>query len=75
MCWPLLRTWLPCVFLSYPGQELGASLERIEGRLNGLRESNPMMGLRGCRLGIVHPEITETQVGRGAGGGGGEVTK
>ncbi|KXZ56144.1 hypothetical protein GPECTOR_1g122 [Gonium pectorale] len=42
-------------------EELGASLERVEGRLNGLREVNPMMGLRGCRLGIVHPEITEMQ--------------
>ena len=31
-----------------------------------------MMGLRGCRLGIVHPEITEMQVGGGGGGHGGE---
>eukprot|EP00198_Chlamydomonas_reinhardtii_P013235 XP_001702572.1 pyruvate phosphate dikinase [Chlamydomonas reinhardtii] len=41
--------------------ELGASVERVEARLNGLREVNPMMGLRGCRLGIVHPEITDMQ--------------
>ena len=26
-------------------------------------QANPMMGLRGCRLGVVHPEITEMQVG------------
>ena len=30
-------------------------------RLEALHEANPMMGLRGCRLGIVHPEITEMQ--------------
>jgi signal transduction protein with GAF and PtsI domain len=30
-------------------------------RLEGLHESNPMMGLRGCRLGTVHPEITTMQ--------------
>ena len=30
--------------------------------LNALHEANPMMGLRGCRLGIVHPEITKMQV-------------
>ncbi|GFR41424.1 hypothetical protein Agub_g2110 [Astrephomene gubernaculifera] len=41
--------------------ELDAPLERVEARLNGLREVNPMMGLRGCRLGVVHPEITEMQ--------------
>ncbi|GLC39948.1 Pyruvate, phosphate dikinase 2 [Pleodorina starrii] len=41
--------------------ELHTSVERVEARLNGLREVNPMMGLRGCRLGIVHPEITEMQ--------------
>ncbi|KAG2446243.1 hypothetical protein HXX76_000835 [Chlamydomonas incerta] len=41
--------------------ELSATVERVEARLNGLREVNPMMGLRGCRLGIVHPEITDMQ--------------
>ncbi|EFJ43008.1 pyruvate phosphate dikinase [Volvox carteri f. nagariensis] len=41
--------------------ELHTTVERVEARLNGLREVNPMMGLRGCRLGIVHPEITEMQ--------------
>jgi len=29
--------------------------------VDGLRESNPMLGHRGCRLGIVYPEITEMQ--------------
>ena len=30
--------------------------------IDGLRETNPMLGHRGCRLGIVYPEITEMQV-------------
>jgi len=38
-------------------KELHALLERVEE----LHEMNPMLGLRGCRLGIVYPEITETQ--------------
>ncbi len=38
------------------------SAERVLARIRRLRESNPMLGLRGCRLGIVHPEIYETQV-------------
>ncbi len=33
-------------------------LQRI---VEGLRESNPMLGHRGCRLGITYPEITEMQ--------------
>lgn len=47
-----------CVQLS---TELGVSKETVEARLAGMKEANPMMGLRGCRLGIVHPGITEIQ--------------
>jgi len=36
-----------------------AKLRRI---IDGLTEVNPMLGLRGCRLGIMYPEITEMQV-------------
>ena len=36
--------------------------ERLLARVNELHEFNPMMGLRGCRLGIVYPEITAMQV-------------
>ncbi|KAF6253488.1 pyruvate phosphate dikinase [Scenedesmus sp. NREL 46B-D3] len=43
-------------------QELSTDAETVTRRLEGLRECNPMMGLRGCRLGTVHPEITEMQV-------------
>jgi pyruvate,orthophosphate dikinase len=35
--------------------------ERLLRRVNELHEFNPMMGLRGCRLGIVFPEITAMQ--------------
>jgi pyruvate,orthophosphate dikinase len=41
---------------------LGQSLEAIEQRLQVLHESNPMLGHRGCRLGISYPEIYEMQV-------------
>jgi pyruvate,orthophosphate dikinase len=33
----------------------------ISERVKGLHEFNPMLGFRGCRLGIVYPEITEMQ--------------
>jgi pyruvate,orthophosphate dikinase len=42
-------------------KELGSDTETITRRLEGLHECNPMMGLRGCRLGTVHPEITAMQ--------------
>ncbi len=43
-------------------QELGISLEKLDGRIQKLHELNPMLGLRGCRLGITYPEITKMQV-------------
>jgi pyruvate,orthophosphate dikinase len=42
-------------------EELKAA-ESLLKRVEDLRESNPMMGLRGCRLGITHPDINEMQV-------------
>lgn len=42
-------------------KERGMSYEEIHRRIEALHEVNPMMGLRGVRLGIVYPEITETQ--------------
>lgn len=41
---------------------LNISLDELEKRASNLRESNPMMGHRGVRLGITYPEITEMQV-------------
>jgi pyruvate,orthophosphate dikinase len=42
-------------------KEMGVSLEKITERVKSLHEFNPMLGFRGCRLGIVFPEITEMQ--------------
>jgi pyruvate,orthophosphate dikinase len=39
----------------------GRPVERIRERIHELDESNPMLGHRGCRLGISYPEITEMQ--------------
>ncbi len=41
--------------------KLGVSVERISRRVHELHEFNPMLGHRGCRLGIVYPEISEMQ--------------
>jgi pyruvate,orthophosphate dikinase len=38
-----------------------AELEQMLDRLTALEETNPMLGTRGCRLGIIHPEIYEMQ--------------
>ncbi|MCL2436279.1 MAG: pyruvate, phosphate dikinase, partial [Lentimicrobiaceae bacterium] len=41
--------------------EMEMPFEEIKQRIDALHEMNPMMGLRGVRLGIVYPEVTETQ--------------
>jgi len=41
--------------------QMGISYEKVHQRVQGLHESNPMLGFRGCRLGIIYPEITEMQ--------------
>jgi len=42
-------------------KKLGISKEKVIARVHALHEFNPMLGHRGCRLGIAYPEITETQ--------------
>ncbi|MBO5838196.1 MAG: pyruvate, phosphate dikinase [Bacteroidales bacterium] len=42
-------------------EELGIKVSELKERIEGLKEVNPMMGLRGVRLGIIYPEISETQ--------------
>ncbi len=42
--------------------ELKVPAEKVRERVRQLHEANPMLGHRGCRLGITHPEIYETQV-------------
>jgi pyruvate, orthophosphate dikinase len=55
-------------FLPHGGEEssllaasLGLSRQELQRVVSALRETNPMLGHRGCRLGIVFPEITEMQ--------------
>jgi pyruvate,orthophosphate dikinase len=40
---------------------MGVPVEKIKQRVKELHEFNPMLGFRGCRLGIVYPEISEMQ--------------
>jgi pyruvate,orthophosphate dikinase len=55
-------------FLPHGGEEskllartLGLPRDELSRIIEGLRETNPMLGHRGCRLGITYPEITEMQ--------------
>ena len=41
--------------------ELGISESKLKAKIESLHEFNPMLGFRGCSLGIVYPEITEMQ--------------
>jgi pyruvate,orthophosphate dikinase len=51
---PPLHEFLP--------EEENARDERMRARIRALREANPMLGTRGCRLGLMFPEIYEMQV-------------
>lgn len=42
-------------------KQLGVSSEKIEQQIKDLHEQNPMLGFRGCRLGIVYPEVIAMQ--------------
>jgi pyruvate,orthophosphate dikinase len=42
-------------------KEMGISVEKVKAKVDSLHECNPMLGHRGCRLGITYPEITEMQ--------------
>jgi pyruvate,orthophosphate dikinase len=41
--------------------DMGISYEKVRERVDSLHEFNPMLGFRGCRLGVIYPEITEMQ--------------
>ena len=43
-------------------RKMGMTLKEIKDRVNSLHETNPMLGLRGCRLGIIYPDIYRMQV-------------
>lgn len=61
---PPLHEFLPRegAELSALAGELGVEPETLSHTVDVLREANPMLGHRGCRLGITYPEITEMQV-------------
>ncbi len=42
-------------------QDMGVSIEALKAKVESLHELNPMLGHRGCRLGISYPEITAMQ--------------
>ncbi|MDQ7064533.1 MAG: pyruvate, phosphate dikinase [candidate division KSB1 bacterium] len=42
-------------------QKMGISEDALRAKIDALHEMNPMLGHRGCRLGVVYPEITEMQ--------------
>ena len=41
--------------------DMGLSLKVVEERVESLKEANPMLGHRGCRLGVSYPEVTSMQ--------------
>ena len=43
-------------------RKLGIQVEKIMSRVHELHEFNPMLGFRGCRLGVKYPEITRMQI-------------
>ncbi len=61
---PPLHEFLPASpeDIASVAEDLGVRPNLLEERLGQLHESNPMMGHRGCRLGITSPEIYTTQV-------------
>ncbi|MDY6787999.1 MAG: pyruvate, phosphate dikinase [candidate division WOR-3 bacterium] len=42
--------------------KIGIKASKLKQKVDDLQESNPMLGHRGCRLGITYPQITEMQV-------------
>lgn len=43
-------------------RKMGMSFKEVKDRVDSLHETNPMLGLRGCRLGIIYPDIYQMQV-------------
>lgn len=60
---PPLHEFLPktAAEIDELAERLGVSAQKLLERVEELHEFNPMLGHRGCRLGIVYPEITEMQ--------------
>jgi len=60
---PPLHEFLPHTDeeIIHVAHELGVQAKLMRTKVLNLKEFNPMLGHRGCRLGITHPEITEMQ--------------
>ena len=60
---PPLHEFVPHVLATQKelANEMHISLESVKSKIAELEEFNPMLGHRGCRLGITYPEITEMQ--------------
>ena len=61
---PPLHEFLPeeSAGLEEVARDLGITISQLRRKVDSLREFNPMLGHRGCRLGITYPEIYEMQV-------------
>jgi len=61
---PPLHEFLPHddATMARTAAELKVPIEKVRERTHALKEANPMLGHRGCRLGITNPEIYEMQV-------------
>jgi pyruvate,orthophosphate dikinase len=61
---PPLHEFLPQTEgqISTVARDMGWSFDELRAKVNQLHEANPMLGHRGCRLGITYPEIYEMQV-------------
>lgn len=64
---PPLQEFLPAAddatALLRLAEDLGTSLDSLRLSIQEMQEANPMLGFRGCRLGIAYPEIPRAQVG------------
>ncbi|MFQ5670506.1 MAG: pyruvate, phosphate dikinase [Acidobacteriota bacterium] len=61
---PPLHEFLPAERAEIEGvaRDLGVPVERLREKIAAMQETNPMLGHRGCRLGLSHPEIYEVQI-------------
>ncbi len=60
---PPLHEFLPKTDLEIEelAQDLGKSIDELKNIIDSLKEFNPMMGHRGCRLAVTYPEIAQMQ--------------
>jgi pyruvate, orthophosphate dikinase len=60
---PPLHEFLPAdpIRVAELAGKIGVDVEKLQSTVSSLHEANPMLGLRGCRLGLLYPEITEMQ--------------